>query len=67
MVGLKTTWRKNMNEHEIVIGKFRPEEVAFESALDDVIDEFAGRLTCAQLLGVMFSVYLSRVGVFDNE
>ena len=56
-----------MNEHEIVIGKFRPEEVAFESALDDVIDEFAGRLTCAQLLGVMFSVYLSRVGVFDNE
>jgi len=51
---------------DIQVGKYQPEEVALENALHDLIDGFAGKITHAQMVGVMLHVYLDRMGMWDE-
>ena len=55
-----------MSSDIIEVGKYRPEEVSFQQAIDDCIDSFAGKITHAEMIGVMFHVYLERMGVWDE-
>ena len=56
-----------MNESKIEVGKFRPEETAFYNSVHEVIESKAGKMTPAEINGIMFQISLELLGVFDYE
>jgi len=57
----------NSNDIEIEVGKLRPLEIVLKDALRDVIDEVAaGKMTSAEVYGILGELQLIVMGVFEE-
>ncbi len=56
-----------MNEAKIEVGKFRPEETAFYDEVHRCIGEMAGKMTPAEVNGILFQIQLETLVVFEYE
>ena len=57
----------SLNEVEIQVGKLRPLEIVLKDSLRDVIDDVAGgKMTSAEVYGILGELQLIVMGVFDE-
>jgi len=52
---------------DIEVGKFRPEEIIFYNEVHKVIDSMVGKMTPAEINGILFQISLENLGVFEYE
>ena len=56
-----------MNELDVEVGRFRPEETAFYNEVHTLIEARAGKMTPAEINGLLFQISLELLGVFDYD
>lgn len=49
----------------IQVGKFRPDETSFYEAIHRLIDSMAGKMTPAEINGLLLQIQLENLGVFE--
>jgi len=55
-----------MTNIEVLMGDNIPVETSFYDEVHEVIKKFAGRMTPAQLNGILFQIQLETLDVFDT-
>ena len=54
-----------MSNFDLEVGKFRPEETIFYNEVHKAIEDRAGKMTPAEVNGILFQISLEMLGVFE--